>query len=86
MAGSSARMTDEVKASCYAMYEQGMSPTDIAKVVKKTDKSHPTEGAVRYAIKTFGSDIDCSKLGAFRFQGLPDSWAPFPAPPPPSSS
>ena len=58
MASSCARMTDAVKAQCYAMRHppKGGKPLSyefIAQAVKKTDGTHPTEGAVRKLVKMF---------------------------------
>ena len=60
---SFARMSDATKAQCYSMRfpsksgEKGMGYGDIAKIVKKTDGTHPNEEAVRQAVKSFGQDM-----------------------------
>ena len=58
MAASYARMSDSVKAQCYAMRHppKGEKPVpydEIAAVVTKTDGSHPTEGAVWQVVRDF---------------------------------
>lgn len=61
MSGTTARMSDAVKAQCYAMRqatngEKPMSYRAIAEVVKKTDNTHPNAEAVRVAIRDFMED------------------------------
>ena len=61
MSGTTARMSDAVKAQCYAMRqatngEKPMSYSAIAEVVKKTDNTHPNAEAVRVAIRDFMED------------------------------
>ena len=51
-------MTDDVKAQCYATRHPGknqepMEYGDIALVVRKTDKTHPTAEGVRVAVNSF---------------------------------
>ena len=59
---SFARMSDETKAKCYALRNppqkkgekvKKMRYADIAMLVKKTDKTHPTPNAVQQAVKGF---------------------------------
>ena len=65
MAASYARMSDAVKAQCYAMRQPGknkapMTYDEIAQVVRKTDKTRPTADAVRIAVKSFTQDTALS--------------------------
>ena len=65
MEASFARMSDETKAKCYALRNppqakkgrkvKKMAYSDIAKLVKKTDNTHPTAIAVMQAVKNFNS-------------------------------
>ena len=61
MASTYARMSDDVRAQCYAMRHPGRNQKpvkyeDIALVVRKTDKTRPTADAVRLAVKNFTQD------------------------------
>ena len=56
MASTTARMSDTVRAQCYAMRnppkgEKPMPYDQIAQTVTKTDGTHPTEGAVWQAVR-----------------------------------
>ena len=56
MASTYARMSDTVKAQCYGMRnppkrQKPMPYDQIARVVKKSDGTHPTEGAVWQAVR-----------------------------------
>ena len=48
-----AQLSDAVRAQCFALRQAGMKFTEICKVVKKKDRTHPTEGAVRELVKNF---------------------------------
>ena len=80
---TSARMSDAAKAQCYSLRypsksgEKAMSYPDIAKVVYKTDKTHPNPEAVRQAVENFGQDTALHrKLAHFVLKPFPQSRAP----------
>ena len=62
-----AQLSDAVRAQCFALRNAGMKFTEICKVVKKTDRTHPTEGAVREIVKNF-------KVKGKKKAGRPKGW------------